>query len=244
METRTVSSLALSWALVLPAAGCGADAGDTGSMRTDQALASSADGGMGAPRAEGRRGFRDGKGHHGRKGARFDRWDKDGDGKIALAELPERAQAHFGEADANKDGFVDREEIKAHFEAKRAEFMKQADTNGDGQLSDDERKAAFEKKAEARFAESDKNADGKLVEGEVPERMWQHLVVADADKDGALTFAELKAAHDNGTLRPRGGRGHGKKGFRGGHGGPGHGDGFGPPRGGKGGPRGATTPAE
>ena len=47
--------------------------------------------------------------------------DKDGDGKISRAEavaLP-RIAKHFDEIDANKDGFVTREELKA-FHDKRA----------------------------------------------------------------------------------------------------------------------------
>ncbi|MCC6509927.1 MAG: hypothetical protein IT423_12540 [Pirellulaceae bacterium] len=41
----------------------------------------------------------------------------------------------------------------------------------------------------------DANGDGKLTSDEVPEALWEHLIEAnaDADEDGALTLAELKA---------------------------------------------------
>ena len=38
-------------------------------------------------------------------------FDKNGDGKLAKDELPERMQSLMDRADANKDGFVDRAEL-------------------------------------------------------------------------------------------------------------------------------------
>ena len=39
-------------------------------------------------------------------------YDKDDDGKISKAELPERMQAMFGRVDANSDDFLDKEELE------------------------------------------------------------------------------------------------------------------------------------
>jgi hypothetical protein len=43
----------------------------------------------------------------------FKRMDADGDGKITLAEAPERMQSRFAELDKNGDGAIDLEEFKA-----------------------------------------------------------------------------------------------------------------------------------
>ena len=42
---------------------------------------------------------------------RLMQFDKNGDGKLAKDELPERLQALFEKGDLNKDGFLDKEEI-------------------------------------------------------------------------------------------------------------------------------------
>jgi hypothetical protein len=49
-------------------------------------------------------------------GDRFKRFDANGDGKLALEELPEPLRERFGPADANKDGVIDDEEGKAAFQ--------------------------------------------------------------------------------------------------------------------------------
>lgn len=63
--------------------------------------------------------------HDGKKGERFfDMMDLDKDGKISEAESLELAKKRFKESDANGDGFVTKEESKAHHEAKKAEWKK------------------------------------------------------------------------------------------------------------------------
>jgi Ca2+-binding EF-hand superfamily protein len=122
--------------------------------------------------------------HAGHDPARFlQKFDKNKDGKVEVSELPERMQKWLGAADANKDGVLSVEELKAHAAAKREERFNQADKNHDGALSADE-----------------------------VGRRWERLQVADADKSGSVTRAELDQAHKDGKLR--GHRGHGP----GGHG--------------------------
>jgi Ca2+-binding EF-hand superfamily protein len=136
---------------------------------------------------EGREGPRDGHRHPRGPGRGFahmlERFDANGDGMLQLSELPPGLEKHLAGADANQDGVLTREELEAHFRARGAQ----------------------------RFAEKDTNGDGKLTEDEVGKH-WKFLAPADADGDGAVTLAELEAAHADGKLRfgrhGRGGFGH------------------------------------
>jgi Ca2+-binding EF-hand superfamily protein len=111
--------------------------------------------------------------HAGHDPARFvQRFDKNGNGTLELAELPERMQKWLGAADTNKDGSITVDELKAHAAARRDEMFKRAD----------------------------KNTDGALTADEVGPR-WQRLQVADADHNGSVTRAELDQARAEGKLR-------------------------------------------
>lgn len=111
-------------------------------------------------------------------------FDKNGDGKLQVTELPERMQKFLGKADADKDGVLSVAELTAAHDAFRAKF---AGHRGDfGNRLDP---AEFVKKF-------DQNGDGKLEIAELPERMQKFLGKADADKDGVLTVAELTAARE------------------------------------------------
>jgi Ca2+-binding EF-hand superfamily protein len=157
----------------------------------------------------------DGERHRGGPGGPADpaelvkHFDKNADGKLELSELPEHMQKFIGKADTNGDGVITVEELKAGEEKMRAEHMAKVDTDHDGKVSPEERKAAFEKFAEERFAKMDKNNDGALSKDEVGDKRWEHLSVADADKNGSVTREEIKTAVAAGTLKfPHHGRGH------------------------------------
>ena len=127
------------------------------------------------------------KSGHGLKGrgpdALFARWDQDGDGKVALGDLPEKMRSRLADADLNGDGVLTRDEVAQARQAKHAE----------------------------RFAQTDKNRDGALTADEVPAEHWQHIQVADANQDGKVTAAELDAAMAAGKIKPPP-RHHGKRG--------------------------------
>lgn len=165
----------------------------------------------------------EGKGHHGKGRGHgpkdpaelVKRFDKNGDGQLQLAELPEKMQGFIGKADTNNDGVLTVDELKAGQEKMRAEHLAKIDTDHDGKVSDEERKAAFEKFAQERFTKADKNNDGALTKDEVGDKRWEHLSVADADKNGSVTQDEIKAAVASGTLKfPHHGHGghHGPRG--------------------------------
>ncbi len=120
-----------------------------------------------------------GRGHHD-PAALITRLDANKDGKLQVTELPELMKERLATADTDKDGVLSVAELTAH----RAQAK------------------------QARFAKEDKNGDGALDATEVGDKMWSHLQVADANKDGKVTLAELDAARAAGTL----GKGHGGEG--------------------------------
>lgn len=110
-------------------------------------------------------------------------FDKNGDGKVEVSELPPKMQARLASADTNKDGVLSTEELQAN----RAEHRK------------------------AKFAREDKNGDGAIESSEVSPEKWARIQVADANKDGKVTEAELDQAIANKTLPAmEGHRHHGK----------------------------------
>lgn len=70
-----------------------------------------------------------------------------------------------------------------------------------GKKTDAERK----QHAEEKFKKSDKNADGFLTQAEVGDKKWSRISVADANKDGKVSLAELAQARADGKM------GHGKR---------------------------------
>lgn len=111
--------------------------------------------------------------------AKFQKLDKNGDGKISEDEFEESAEAKFKMMDTNGDEKLSVAELSAardsmggkasdKLQATAAEKVKMMDTNHDGVISEDE------------FEESSK-------------MMFQKL---DADHDGYVTKAEMKAGHE------------------------------------------------
>jgi Ca2+-binding EF-hand superfamily protein len=144
--------------------------------------------------------------HHPDMGARlFERWDKDNDGRITIADLPARMRTHMSTIDQNKDGYLTRDEFDQGREQLRALREKEMDTNGDGQVSDEERTAAMRARIVERFIEQDTNHDGYLTETEAKMPKWEQVKVADANSDSKVSLDELKVAFDAGKLRPFGG---------------------------------------
>ena len=120
----------------------------------------------------------EGHGGHGRGGERLKAADTNGDGMISRAEsaaLPRIAQ-HFDQIDANRDGQVTKDELRAFHQQHHGDHrgdrkggLKRADTDGDGRIS----------KAEAQA-----NAP----------RLFEHFDAIDANRDGFVTREEMKAA--------------------------------------------------
>jgi len=111
----------------------------------------------------------------------FNRFDKDGNGKIEKDEIPERMKENLGRVDANSDGVVDLaefEKVAQLFGGRRPEgapegrpasepapfapVLRALDADGDGELS-----ASEIADASKALAKLDRNSDGKLSREEI-----------------------------------------------------------------------------
>ena len=102
----------------------------------------------------------------------IEHFDANGDGKLEIAELPERMQKFLGKADADKDGVLNVAELTAA----RDNFVKD------------------------HFAKMDKSGDGALTEDEIGARKWARVSAADTDGNGKVTLPEIEAALASGKL--------------------------------------------
>lgn len=100
-------------------------------------------------------------------GSRFDRADANKDGKLTRAEFDAARDKLFAAMDRNKDGFVDRTEVRvfimARLQERRANRMRRLDPNNDGKITE----AEFLARAKERFKRLDRNNDGALTPDEI-----------------------------------------------------------------------------
>jgi Ca2+-binding EF-hand superfamily protein len=129
------------------------------------------------------------------------RMDKDGDHMISKEEAKGNSKLleHFDEIDANKDGKISKDEMKAFHEAHKGEKRGPDGKPHEGKPHD---KEAMKEKFEEHFAKMDANKDGKISKGEAKDHpmLSKHFDEIDANKDGSLTkdemAAHMKAMHD------------------------------------------------
>jgi Ca2+-binding EF-hand superfamily protein len=122
----------------------------------------------------------------------FRQADKDGDGSLSKPEaeagMPRLAK-DFDAIDANKDGKITQEELRA-YGAKRHAHMKERGAQS-GQRDPDASKARFSE----RFKQADADGDGALSKAEAEKsmpRLAQHFDEIDSNHDGKITQDEIK----------------------------------------------------
>jgi len=162
--------------------------------------------------------------------ARFARMDKNGDGVITADEMGGMASRGPGgglmAADTNHDGKISR----AEFEAQAAAHFAKLDANGDGQISPDEMKAVMERMHEGMggghgpdggmmppppggpmggpmsmgghhgrgmLERLDTNHDGRISRDEMRADMDKHFDKLDTNHDGFIDKAEMDAAREH-----------------------------------------------
>ena len=130
---------------------------------------------------------------------------------VAALAAPGLLQADEGELfatlDANKDGFVTKDEAPGEKQRQFERLLRTNDKNGDGKLSREEfaakadepaadpapaRPAAREGDPAEIFKRFDKDSDGKLSKDEAPERLRQFFDRVDANSDGKIDAAEFR----------------------------------------------------
>lgn len=157
-------------------------------------------------------------GHSGGPGGFLKSADLNKDGVIDQTEFQTTRDKWFTDLDANKDGFVTADELKAFGDKMHAEWAKKhgdhaadkpegkhgdfsqhilerVDTDKDGKIS----KAEFDAEGSKLFAKLDENGDGKIAQNELPQRHWarfggEMFDRMDVDHDGKVTKAEFQAA--------------------------------------------------
>ncbi|MDB4976401.1 MAG: hypothetical protein JWN48_4742 [Myxococcaceae bacterium] len=110
---------------------------------------------------------------------------------VGVAAAQPGGPTHLAKLDTNADGVVSTAEL----EAGALQRFTSADANQDGKLTADEMKAAFAAHKQERFSQRDANGNGVLERSEVPRMPDAWFAKVDADKSGTLSPTELQNAH-------------------------------------------------
>lgn len=108
--------------------------------------------------------------------------DKDGNGTLSAVEIA-ISEEGFKQADANKDGQLDADELKNSFDAIAAELMAQKPPAP----------PSLDEMTERLIEDLDEDGDGALNAEELPISS-EVFDAADTNQDGVLSFDELKTA--------------------------------------------------
>jgi EF hand domain-containing protein len=114
-------------------------------------------------------------------------FDADGNGAITLAEARAGAATMFAGADANKDGRVTEEEMRA-FHGKMGGHHRGGHRGGHGGPPEGEHHGGP--------MHLDADGDGAVTLAEAQSGIEQHFARIDANRDGSITEAEMRTAHE------------------------------------------------
>jgi len=125
-------------------------------------------------------------------------FDRNGDGKLVAAELPERFQGLLGRADANKDGALTKEELKQTENATVA-------AGGDGRRGGDGRDFGGRGRGgpgDPLRRTLDRDRDGVVSSSEI-DGAPESLKTLDTNRDGQLSNDEWQPVFGRGRGGPR-----------------------------------------
>ena len=116
------------------------------------------------------------------------KYDQNDDGKLNADEYPDRYQEYFSSTDANRDGYVDADELTSQMEEARAQWREKME-----QRAEEYRARKLQQLVEKAF-EGDANEDGKLNADEASAVIKKSFGEVDANNDGYLARAEVEQA--------------------------------------------------
>lgn len=132
----------------------------------------------------------------GQRGLDFAAADANSDGFLTMDELKAEREKRFDEMDTNNDGALSAEEMKAHRAGKMGKGMrakkmfKRMDADNNGSISQEELTAAMEKRQEMRGKHAGKHK-GKMGGKDHRHGPKRFMKQMDSDGDGQITKAEL-----------------------------------------------------
>jgi len=154
--------------------------------------------------------------HHGKRNAhdpkkRFDRLDKNSDGKLSREEAAKMPQRRFEQLDKNSDGTLTLAELtagkgKGKFRKGHGKHMRGADTNQDGNIDVNEARAMAGK----RFDRLDKNHNGVLDKEELGKRKGHHAKGERKMKNGKGQGRKTHKGNDKSAGKPSKNKGKNK----------------------------------
>jgi Ca2+-binding EF-hand superfamily protein len=159
----------------------------------------------------------------------IERFDTDGDGSLAVTELPERMQKRFEKVDADGDGFVSADELTTAFESRQGNGERNGEgkgkAKGKGKGKEKDERGGLDKRERGEgekgkrsmdptklLQRMDKDGDEKISLEEAPDRFKKNFSKMDANADGFVELAELKTAME--TMRQKRGEKSQSKGKR------------------------------
>lgn len=113
--------------------------------------------------------------------------DKDGDGKVAIADIPPEFRARIAQLDKNKDGVIEKSEL-----AELKNLVGSAGGSGVGTESS----SGPGERIRQMFAQFDKDGDGKVALADLPEQAKERLARLDKNSDGMIEKSELAGLAD------------------------------------------------
>lgn len=125
----------------------------------------------------------------------LERYDANGDGKLAPAEVPRMYRDKFFGADTDRDGLV----TSAELDAARGRGDDAARSGPRGRRRGSRMSTLGPRQVFERF---DHNRDDQLERGELPAQVADRLFEADANNDGVLSRPEVEDHHRNDVTAP------------------------------------------